>query len=136
MGRIVSPITITNALDVSHQIQCDILVDTGADSLILPKSWKPRLGKVPTLRVDKLETAEQRQISGEVCGPVRIQIKGFKPIYNEVTFIDMESRQGKYEPLLGCIILEQSQAIVDMKRHRLAHVKYAYLKTMAKRGVF
>jgi hypothetical protein len=40
----------------------------------------------------------------------------------------MEPADGKYEPLIGCIVLEQSQAAVDMTGDRLVHVKALYLK--------
>jgi hypothetical protein len=35
----------------------------------------------------------------------------------------MVPRDGMYEPLVGYIVLEQSQAAVDMLGHRLIHVK-------------
>ena len=49
-------------------------------------------------------------------------IEGFRPIYNEELFIDMHPENGEYEPLLGCVILEQSQAAIDMPGHRLVAV--------------
>ena len=61
-------------------------------------------------------------------GPVRIQIEGFPPIFSEVVFIDMHPDDGEYEPLIGYIPLEQSQAAVDMLGHRLIHVKRLDLK--------
>ena len=40
----------------------------------------------------------------------------------------MEPSDGIYEPLVGYIVLEQSQAAVDMLGHRLVHVKKVDLK--------
>jgi len=40
----------------------------------------------------------------------------------------MEPTNGRYEPLLGYIILEQSRAAIDMVGHRLVQVKYMDLK--------
>jgi len=40
----------------------------------------------------------------------------------------MEPLEGGYEPLLGYLILEQSQVAVDMVGHRLVPVKYIDLK--------
>ena len=40
----------------------------------------------------------------------------------------MEPENGTYEPLIGYIILEQSQAAVDMMGHRLIHVKRMDMK--------
>ena len=63
-----------------------------------------------------------------ICGPVSIQVEGFRLIYNEVLFLDMEPENGEYEPLIGYIILAQSQAAVDMLGHRLIPVKRMDLK--------
>jgi hypothetical protein len=63
-----------------------------------------------------------------MCVPVQIQLEGFRPIYNEVAFVDMEPEDGVYEPLVGYIVLEQSQAAVDVLGHRLIHVKRMDLK--------
>ena len=40
----------------------------------------------------------------------------------------MEPSDGIYEPFVGYIVLEQSQAAVDMLGHRLVHVKKVDLK--------
>jgi hypothetical protein len=40
----------------------------------------------------------------------------------------MEPANGEYEPLIGYLILEQSQAAVDMLGHRLVLVKHLDLK--------
>ena len=85
-------------------------------------------GSLESIQTVELETAIQETVQGEVCGPVRIQIEGFRPIYNEVLFVEMTPHDGIYEPLLGYIILEQSQAAVDMLGHRLIHVKRMDLK--------
>ena len=67
-------------------------------------------------------------IDGEICGPVEVQIEGFDPVFNEVTFVDSEPQDGGYEPLLGYILLEQSRAAVDLVGHRLVAVKAFDLK--------
>ena len=128
MGRIVSNVRITNLLEREAMINCDALVDTGAAYMVLPKAWKERIGKIITVREIDCETATQEIIKGEVCGPVEIKIEGFEPIYSEVLFLDMNPVDGAYEPLIGYIVLEQSQAAVDMLGHRLVHVKKTDLK--------
>jgi len=40
----------------------------------------------------------------------------------------MQPEDGDYEPLIGYIALEQSQAAVDVLGHRLVHVKRLDLK--------
>jgi len=76
----------------------------------------------------EIETATQQTIKGEVCGPVRIQIEGFRPIYSEVSFVNMQPEDGEHEPLIGYLALQQSQAPVDILGHRLVHIKHMDLK--------
>lgn len=128
MGRIVSNVRITNLFEREAIITCDALVDTGAAYMVLPEAWKERIGKITTVREIDCETATQEIVKGEVCGPVEIKIEGFEPVYSEVLFIEMKPINGVYEPLIGYIILEQSQAGVDMLGHRLVHVKKTDLK--------
>jgi len=96
--------------------------------MVLPSAWRERLGELDEVATIPLETATQATVEGTICGPVRIQIEGFRPIYNEVLFLDMEPENGEYEPLIGYVILEQSQAAVDMLGHRLIPVKRMDLK--------
>jgi len=128
MGRIIASVTISNIEDKEKKIRIDALVDTGASHMILPVEWKERIGSLEEIRTVELETATQKTEQGSVCGPVRLQIEGFKPIFTEIVFIKMEPDQGEYEPLVGYIPLEQSQAAVDMLGHRLVYVKRLDLK--------
>jgi hypothetical protein len=126
--RIVASVKIENPSDPSAGLRCDAFVDTESSFLVLPSVWRERLGKLDDIGPIQLETATQETVEGEVCGPVRIQIEGFRPIYNEVLFLDMKPENGEYEPLIGYVILEQSQAAVDMLGHRLVAVKRMDLK--------
>ncbi len=128
MGRIAASVTIDNISKPDKSIRCDALVDTGASHMVLPTAWKERLGELREIGTVDLETATQKTVQGAVCGPVQLQIEGFRPIFTEVLFVDMEPENGKYEPLIGYIVLEQSQAAVDMMGHRLVHVKRLDLK--------
>jgi len=128
VGCIITTVHIVNALDPAREMRCDVLVDTGAAGLVLPAAWRDRLGPLPLTRTVEMETADQRIVSGEICGPVSIQIEGFEQVSGEVTFLDMQPRDGSYEPLLGYIILEQSQVALDMVGHRLIRTKHVDLK--------
>ena len=123
MGRIITSVKIENLTDQDAKIRCDALVDTGRSYMVLPSAWRDRLGELDEITTVPLETATQETVEGKICGPVRIQIEGFRPIYNEVLFIDMKPENGEYEPLIGYVILEQSQIAVDMLGHRLIPVK-------------
>jgi predicted aspartyl protease len=128
VGRIVASVTIENAADLSRGLRCDALVDTGASFMVLPSAWRERLGPLDTTTQVEMETATQEKIRGEVCGPVRIQIEGFRPIHTEVSFVEMQPKDGEYEPLIGYLVLEQSQAGVDVLGHCLVPTKYVDLK--------
>ena len=128
MGRIIASVKIDNASDPSKSVRCDALVDTGASFMVLPGAWRQRLGDLETTTQIEMETATQETIKGEVCGPVRIQIEGFRPIHTEVAFVDMTPQDGEYEPLIGYLVLEQSQAAVDILGHRLVKIKHMDLK--------
>jgi len=128
MGRIATFVTVENPADPEKRIECDALVDTGASHMILPAAWRQRLGEMKELGKVEMETADQRLLEGAVCGPVQIQIEGFRPVFSEVVFVEMKPEDGQYEPLVGYIVLEQSQAAVDMLGHRLIHVKRLDLK--------
>ncbi len=128
MGRIVASVKIENPSDANARIRCDALVDTGSSFMVLPSAWRDRLGNLDDIGKIELETATQETVEGEICGPVRIQIEGFRAVYNEILFVDMKPENGEYEPLIGYLILAQCQAAVDMLGHRLVPVKRMDLK--------
>ena len=129
MGRIIAQTKITNLFDEDKFIQCGMFVDTGAGALILPSAWKERLGEFRRSEAVELLLANRDVVRGEACWPVEIRIEGFRPVSNEVIFVDMEQREDdEYEPLLGYVILEQAQAAVDMLGHRLVPVRYIDMK--------
>ena len=128
MGRLSAHIWVANLLEPGHEVECDALVDTGSAHLVFPMAWQERLGKLRVLREIECLTATQQVAKGQVCGPVEIRIEGFAPIAGEVLFLDMAPKDGHYEPLLGYLPLEASQAAVDMLGHRLLHVKTVDLR--------
>ena len=128
VGRIVTSVSIENGSGASQALRCDALVDTGASFLVLPGVWRDRLGALASSAEIEVETATQETITAEVCGPVRIQIEGFRAILSEVVFVDMKPANGNFEPLIGYIVLEQSQASVDMLGHRLVPNTHIDLK--------
>lgn len=131
MGRIVSSVTIDNLTDPGKSLRCDALVDTGTAYLVLPNAWRERLGSLETVATIELETATQSTVEGKVCGPVRIQLEGFRPIYSELIFVEKTPVNGGFEPLIGYLVLEQSSAAVDTLGHRLVHLKRVDLKICA-----
>lgn len=128
MGQIITTVQIDNATHPERSLRCKALVDTGASHMVLPSAWKERLGPLDAIQTLEVETATQETVRGDVCGPFRIQIEGFRAIHSEVLFVDMKPEDGVYEPLIGYLVLEQSQAAVDMIQHRLVQGKRLGLK--------
>lgn len=136
MGRIVATVDVQNVAEPRISKKLDALVDTGASYLTLPRAWKEQFGPFEAEEIIELQTATQESIKGTVCGPVRVQVEGFRAIYNEVLFIDMEPEGGEYEPLLGYIALEQCGAAVDLLGHRLLPVRYMDAKGLRSARAF
>ena len=128
MGRIVAQVKITNAIDPTKGMSFHGLVDTGAAQMVLPSAWKEHFGAMDTIRVVDCELGNQSIVRAEVCGPVKIKIEGFEPIYSEVMFIEMNPSEGEYEPLIGYTVLEIGGIAVDMLGHRLLNAKRIDLK--------
>lgn len=128
MGRIVARVKVSSVLDPAQSIDLDALVDTGASHLALPLAWRERLSTVPEMQLVVMETPDQREITGHVCGPVRIEIEGFRAVHGDLAFVPMQPAGGQYEPLLGYLPLEQAGIAVDMLGHRLVPVRKMDLK--------
>ena len=87
MGRIVAQVKVTNLFDERTTIECGMAVDTGVPALFLPRSWKRRFGRFQRSEPVKLQLANQDVVKGEACGPVEIEIEGFRPVSNEAVFV-------------------------------------------------
>ncbi len=135
MGRIVAQVTVDNPFDDGKRMvfdaMVDAMVDTGAGYLTLPTAWMDRFGTFRRSEIVELQLADHSTLQGTLCGPAFIEIEGFRGIFNEVLFIDMQDTDGSYQPLIGYLPLEQSQAAVDKLGHRLVHVQYIDLKQLA-----
>lgn len=89
------------------------------------KAWD-----IQAFRTGRVTTRQPRRRarSGVLAGGDKDE--GFRPVSNEVIFVDMSSsgNDDEHEPLLGYVILEQVRAAVDMLNHRLVPVKYIDMK--------
>ena len=128
LKRVIVSVKIENVRDDSKTLSCNAFVDTNLSLMMLPAAWKDRLGDLESPRTLEVEIATRRTIRGEVCGPVRIQLEGFRPIFSEVSFVEVDAEDGECEPLVGHIVLTQSQAGVDVLGHRLVRIKHMDLK--------
>ena len=124
MGRILTQVRLSNALDPTAVLHFDGLVDTGAAQMVLPMAWKDRMGKMELIREVDVEIGNQDTVKAEVYGPVRAKIGEFSAIFCDVMFIEMKpNHEGDYEPLVGYTVLEVAGIAVDMLRHKLLNAK-------------
>jgi hypothetical protein len=120
MGRIICQVTLRNPMDADHEITFDGLVDTRASHLVLPLDWRERLGKFRSEQQVALSLANKDIIEGTLCGPVEVELEGFRPVFTEALFVDMQpGERGQYEALVGYVVLEMIPVAVDMVGHRL-----------------
>ena len=134
MGKIVVPVAVSSVTDPTRSITFDAMVDTGAFGLILPSAWKEALGPLPEPVAVEIETADQRVVPANVCGPVRIQVGEFRRVFGEVIFIDMQPGVHGYEPLVGYTILELCGIVIDMVSHQLVARQYFDVKRTSPRA--
>lgn len=78
MGRIITTVNVQNLNPTKNSKKIDILVDTGAGYLTLPLAWKDNFGSFDTEETVDLQIAAQETVQGTICGPVRIQVEGFR----------------------------------------------------------
>ncbi|MEM6328927.1 MAG: hypothetical protein AAF790_01630 [Planctomycetota bacterium] len=128
MGELIVDIVVENVMDRTKQVASPVLVDTGSSFLTLPMAWKEELGEFEKNQRMTLELADQHTAPGVLCGPVKVTIGEFEPVYTEVMFVDMVERDGRYEPLIGCIPLETGRLAVDLDSHTLVSRKWARVK--------
>lgn len=129
MKRIVTTLKISNTADEKKSILCDALVDTEASRVVLPNEWKKQLGGLEFLEEVEFEAANQTKGKGKIYGPVKIQIGNFRPVFDEVLFVEMDkNRDGDDEPLIGYVVLEKIPVAVDMLGRRLVKVRALDLK--------
>lgn len=128
MGRIVVAVSVSNTMDPVRQIAFEALVDTGAYALTLPLAWRAQLEPMSLVEEVQLVLADQSVTPGYLCGPVTITVPGFATTVAQVLFMEMDQRDGRYEPLLGYLTLEQLRIAVDMVGHRLVKIPHVDLK--------
>ena len=112
MGKVIEKIKVINVFEPEREIELEAVIDTGATMLVLPQNV-----------IDKLNLRKMREVKVRYANN-KTEIKS---IYGVVT-VEMCDRAGEFnvlaepegaQPLIGQIILEQLDLIVDPSTRRV-----------------
>ena len=125
MGEIRASVLIENGGDAElsrrgmldpgdvRRVDADMVVDTGAVVLLLPQDMVEALGLVPfEKRVVTL--ADDRKVEMPIAGPLRLTV------FRRSMSTDCLVGPPRCEPLLGQVVLESLDLIVDSTRRQLS----------------
>ena len=100
-----------DSASVRH-VNADMLVDTGAVVVLLPQDMVEALGVAP---LDKrvVTLADDRKVEMPIAGPLRLTI------FRRSMTTDCLVGPPRCEPLLGHVVLESLDLVVDPTKHQL-----------------
>jgi predicted aspartyl protease len=112
MGKVTEKLKLTNAFDARRKLEIEAVIDTGATMLVLPQTVVRRLN------LRKRTTVTARYANGKtatkpVYGVVQLQIG------KRVGDFDVLAEDDGGQALVGQIVLEQLDLVVDPRRKRL-----------------
>ncbi len=103
MGKVVEKIKIINVFEPEKKVEVEGVIDTGATMLVLPQNI-----------INKLNLRKMREVKTKsIYGIVTVELCGRAGEFNVLA--EPEGTQ----PLVGQIILEQLDLIVDMSKKRV-----------------
>jgi len=112
MGKVVEKIKLINTFEPEKEIEIEAVVDTGATMLVLPQNV------IDKLNLRKMQEVKVRYVDNKM---------EIKSIYGVVT-LEMCGRAGEFnvlaepegaQPLVGQIILEQLDLIIDPRTRKV-----------------
>ena len=124
MGEVRASVLLENAEDIGvarrgmldptavRRVNADMLVDTGAVVVLLPQDMVEALGVV-TLDKRVVTLADDRKVEMPSAGPLRLTI------FRRSMTTDCLVGPPRCEPLLGQVVLESLDLIVDSARREL-----------------
>jgi len=112
MGKVNEKLKLTNAFDPRRNVVVDAVVDTGALMLVLPLAVARKL-KLRKMRQAGVRYADGRTSTKSVYGVVTAEVRGRAGEFDALV------KENGTQPLIGQILLEQLDLIVDPKRRCL-----------------
>ena len=107
MGKVTEKIKLTNLFDPTKSVEVEAVIDTGATMLVLPQDIIDELG------LKKMRDANNKTETKTIYGVVTVEMCGRAGEFNVLG--EPEGAQ----PLVGQIILEQLDLIVDPSTRRV-----------------
>jgi len=112
MGKVIEKLRLTNVFEPKKTAEVEAVIDTGATMLVLPLALVRRLG------LKKRSEVTVRYANGAtdvrpVYGVVQTEIKG------RVGDFDVLAEADGAQPLVGQIVLEQLDLVVDPKKRKV-----------------
>ena len=124
MGRVTVEVELTNhqdsvlashgalAADKVRHVRVSGLVDTGASSLVVPKSVAVQLG-VPPAGKTRVRYADQRKATRNLVSDVQVDLFGRQGTFTAIV------EPNRTDLLIGAIVLEALDLLVDCRTQKL-----------------
>ncbi len=112
MGKVVERLKLTNVFDPKKTAEVEAVIDTGATMLVLPRDIARKL-KLRRMREVGVKYADGRTATKSVYGVVTAEIRGRAGEFNVLV------EDNGAQPLVGQIVLEQLDLVVDPKKRKV-----------------
>ena len=112
MGKVIEKIKLTSLFDPSKSMEVDAVVDTGATMLVLPQNLVNQLN-LRRLREVTMKYANNDRRQKFIYAALFVEIKG------RIGTFDVLAEAEGSEPLIGQIILEELDLVVEPGTRRL-----------------
>ena len=112
MGKVIEKLRLTNVFDPKRAVEVEAVVDTSATMLVLPLSVVRQL-RLKKMREVGVRYADGRTATKSVYGVVTAEIQGRGGEFNVLV------EENGTQPLIGQILLEQLDLVVDPKKKRV-----------------
>jgi len=112
MGKVTERVRLTSLFDPTRSVEVEAVIDTGATMLVLPQNIIDELN-LKKMREVRVRYANNKTEIKSVYGVVTVEICGRAGEFNALA--EPEGTQ----PLIGQIILEQLDLIVDPSTRRV-----------------
>ena len=112
MGKVIEKAKLISLFDPRKSVEVEVVIDTGATMVVLPKNLVNELGleKIEDVRVKYADGRIERK---EVYGGVKLELKGRTGIF------DVLAEDEGTQPLIGQIVLERLDLIIEPSARKL-----------------